>query len=84
MTTKLTERYEKALIYAIQLHSLQVRKQTEIPYVTHLLSVSSLVLEDGGDEDEAIAALLHDAVEDQGGLETEKSYYNILEKESQL
>lgn len=70
MVTKLTERYEKALVYAIQLHSLQVRKQTDIPYATHLLSVSSLVLEDGGDEDEAIAALLHDAIEDQGGLET--------------
>ncbi|WP_242031006.1 HD domain-containing protein [Anabaena sp. FACHB-1237] len=68
MATKLTERFEKAVVYAIQLHSLQVRKQTEIPYATHLLSVSSLVLEDGGDEDEAIAALLHDAIEDQEGL----------------
>ena len=70
MATKLTERFEKAVVYAIQLHSLQVRKQTEIPYISHLLTVASLVLEDGGDEDEAIAALLHDAIEDQGGLET--------------
>lgn len=69
-TIKLTERFEKALVYATQLHSLQVRKQTTIPYVSHLLSVSALVLEDGGNEDEAIAALLHDAVEDQGGMKT--------------
>ncbi|MBD2137051.1 HD domain-containing protein [Anabaena sp. FACHB-1237] len=72
VATKLTERFEKAVVYAIQLHSLQVRKQRDIPYATHLLSVSSLVLEDEGDEDEAIAALLHDAIEDQGGLETRK------------
>jgi len=72
MVTKLTERFEKALMYAAQLHSLQVRKQTDIPYVSHLLSVAALVLEDGGNEDEAIAALLHDAVEDQGGMTTRK------------
>ena len=47
-----------------------VRKETEIPYISHLMGVASLVLEDGGDEDEAIAALLHDAVEDQGGQQT--------------
>ena len=70
MVTKLTERFEKALMYAAQLHSLQVRKQTDIPYLSHLLSVAALVLEDGGNEDEAIAALLHDAVEDQGGMTT--------------
>jgi (p)ppGpp synthase/HD superfamily hydrolase len=67
---KLTERFEKALVYATQLHSLQVRKQTGVPYISHLLSVTALVLEDGGNEDEAIAALLHDAVEDQGGMKT--------------
>jgi (p)ppGpp synthase/HD superfamily hydrolase len=63
----LSERFEEALVYACQLHARQRRKGTDIPYVSHLLAVSSLVLENGGDEDGAIAALLHDAVEDQGG-----------------
>jgi (p)ppGpp synthase/HD superfamily hydrolase len=49
----------------LELHGSQTRKLRPIPYVAHLFSVSSLVLEDGGDEDEAIAALLHDALEDQ-------------------
>jgi GTP pyrophosphokinase len=65
--TLLGPRFEEALAYAARLHACQVRKGTRIPYVAHLLSVSALVLEDGGDEDQAIAALLHDAVEDQGG-----------------
>ena len=65
--TALGERFEQALVYAARLHAAQVRKGTEVPYVSHLLAVASLVLDDGGDEDEAIAALLHDAVEDQGG-----------------
>lgn len=65
--TKLTERFEKALLYATRLHANQTRKVSCVPYISHLLSVAALVLEDGGDEDEAIAALLHDAVEDQGG-----------------
>src|SRR5207247_10818469 len=56
-----------ALRYAAEVHRTQFRKGTAIPYVSHLLAVCSLVLEDGGGEDEAIAALLHDAVEDQGG-----------------
>jgi len=60
-------RFEEALSYAAGLHRDQVRKSTAVPYVSHLLSVAALVLEDGGDEDQAIAALLHDAVEDQGG-----------------
>ena len=60
-------RFEDALVYASRLHARQTRKSTAIPYLTHLMSVSALVLEDGGDEDQAIAALLHDAVEDQGG-----------------
>lgn len=55
---------------ATQLHAAQMRKGTGIPYVSHLLGVSSLVLEHGGTEDQAIAGLLHDAVEDQGGKET--------------
>ena len=67
---KLGARFEEALQWAAQLHARQRRKGTEVPYISHLLSVAGLVLEDGGDEDEAIAALLHDAVEDQGGLET--------------
>ena len=63
-------RFSQALTYAARLHAGQERKGTNIPYVSHLLSVAALVLEDGGDEDEAIAALLHDAVEDQGGRRT--------------
>ena len=63
----LTERFEEALAFAARLHNAQVRKGTGIPYVSHLLAVASLALEHGADEDEAIAALLHDAVEDQGG-----------------
>jgi GTP pyrophosphokinase len=69
-TSFLTERFEDALVYANRLHAEQVRKRSQVPYYAHLLGVTSLVLEDGGDEDEAIAALLHDAVEDQGGLDT--------------
>lgn len=65
---KLTERFEKALVYAVRLHAKQLRKGMQVPYTVHLLSVSALVLENGGDEDQAIAGLLHDAVEDQGGL----------------
>ncbi len=60
-------RFEAALAYANLVHAGQRRKGTSIPYVAHLLGVASLVLEDGGDEDETIAALLHDAVEDGGG-----------------
>ncbi|MCM2255153.1 MAG: HD domain-containing protein [Vicinamibacteria bacterium] len=63
----LTSHFVNAVSYAFELHARQNRKQTEIPYISHLMSVSALVLEDGGSEDEAIAALLHDAVEDQGG-----------------
>lgn len=63
----LTHRFEEALAFANQLHGQQVRKGTLIPYVSHVISVAAIVLEHGGDEHEAIAALLHDAVEDQGG-----------------
>src|SRR5262245_6139004 len=62
-----TARFRQAVDYACVLHARQSRKGTSIPYVSHLLAVCALVLEDGADEDEAIAALLHDAVEDQGG-----------------
>ena len=57
-------KFEDALLFAVRTHDGDVRKGTEIPYVSHLLSVCALVLEDGGDEDEAIAALLHDTLED--------------------
>lgn len=67
---KPTTRFERALVYATRLHAEQRRKKSKVPYVAHLLGVAALVLEDGGDEDEAIAALLHDAVEDQGGKDT--------------
>ena len=60
----LTERFDNALQFAHGVHSSQIRKDTTIPYVSHLLSVAGLVLESGGGEDLAIAALLHDAVED--------------------
>ncbi|MBF2016941.1 MAG: HD domain-containing protein [Rivularia sp. T60_A2020_040] len=65
--TKLTKKFEQALVYATQLHSNQTRKVDQIPYISHLLAVSALILEAGGTEDQAIAGLLHDAVEDQGG-----------------
>jgi (p)ppGpp synthase/HD superfamily hydrolase len=65
--TILTDRFERALLYATHVHGGQVRKGTTTPYVAHLLAVSATVMEYGGDEDLAIAALLHDSVEDQGG-----------------
>lgn len=64
----LSDRYRRALEFAFELHRHQSRKGSGVPYVAHVLGVSSLVLECGGDEDLAIAALLHDAVEDQGGV----------------
>src|SRR5436305_7390897 len=66
----LTSRFEEAITFATQLHAKQLRKGTTIPYIAHLLAVTSIVLENGGNEDEAIAALLHDAIEDQGGAAT--------------
>ena len=67
---ELTERFDAAFKLASDLHRTQTRKSSEIPYVSHLMAVSGLVLENGGTEDEAIAGLLHDAVEDQGGPAT--------------
>ncbi len=61
----LSDRYKEAILFAAKLHDKQTRKGTEIAYLTHLMSVSALVMENGGDEDEAVAALLHDAIEDQ-------------------
>lgn len=66
----LGERFEHALIVAARLHRRQRRKGSDVPYVAHLLGVCAIVLEYGGGEAEAIAALLHDAVEDQGGEAT--------------
>ncbi len=63
----MSERFADALAFACRLHRGQARKLSGVPYISHLLAVTALVLEAGGDEDEAIAALLHDAVEDQGG-----------------
>jgi (p)ppGpp synthase/HD superfamily hydrolase len=63
----LTNKFTLALDYATIVHAGQVRKGTNIPYVSHLLAVASLILEYGGDEEQAIAGLLHDAAEDQGG-----------------
>jgi len=65
----LTERFERALAMACDVHRGHFRKGTTIPYVSHLLAVAGIVLEHGGSEDEAIAALLHDSVEDRGGKE---------------
>lgn len=62
-----TVRYGAALAFADVKHRGHVRKGTDIPYVSHLISVSALVMEHGGDEDEAIAALLHDVIEDRAG-----------------
>ena len=66
----LTERYADALRLAWLLHNGQLRKGTKIPYISHLIAVSSISLEHGANEDEAVAALLHDAVEDAGGKPT--------------
>ena len=65
--TVLTDRFDRALLYATHVHGGQVRKGTAIPYVAHLMAVAATVLEYDGSEDMAIAGLLHDAVEDQRG-----------------
>lgn len=66
-TIVLTDKYTQAVAYAAAIHEPQVRKGTNLPYMSHLLAVSGSVLEAGGTEEQAIAALLHDAAEDQGG-----------------
>ena len=63
-----SRRFIDALGYAARLHARQIRKRTGRPYIGHLLGVASIVIEYGADEEMAIAALLHDAPEDQGGL----------------
>ncbi|PJZ89074.1 HD domain-containing protein [Leptospira levettii] len=67
---KLGKKFNEALVFASELHAEQRRKGTEIPYITHLLAVASIIGECGGSEVEVIAGLLHDSVEDQGGQET--------------
>lgn len=67
MKDLLGERFDQAFLFAHDLHHSHRRKGSGVPYIAHLMSVTALVLENGGDEDMAIAALLHDAVEDQGG-----------------
>jgi (p)ppGpp synthase/HD superfamily hydrolase len=64
---KLSRQFEKALVYATRAHSDQTRKKTGIPYIAHILGVTAIAMEYGANEIEAIAALLHDAVEDCGG-----------------
>ncbi len=59
-------RLADAMTYALDIHSAQVRKGANTPYIGHLLGVASLVLESGGDEEQAMAGVLHDAIEDQG------------------
>lgn len=70
--TGYSRRFDAALVYASQLHCGQFRKGKPVPYIVHLMAVAALVGEAGGSEDEVIAALLHDAVEDQGGNATLK------------
>lgn len=75
----LSARFTEALVFAAQLHRSQRRKgPAEIPYIAHLLAVAGTVIEHGGTEEEAIAALLHDAVEDQGGLSTRETILRLF------
>ena len=66
----LGDRFAAGVAEAVRLHAHQARKGNGVPYISHLLAVAGLVLENGGDEDQAIAALLHDGPEDQGGAAT--------------
>src|SRR5919198_4593277 len=63
----LSPQFKKALTYATRIHGGQLRKKTRIPYIAHILGVAAIAMEYGANETEAIAALLHDAVEDCGG-----------------
>ena len=67
LTRRIAPRFRRAFLFAAEKHAKQARKASTIPYIAHLMGVASLVLEAGGDEDLAIAALLHDVVEDCGG-----------------
>jgi GTP pyrophosphokinase len=65
--TQLSSKFSEAFRYALEKHGVQTRKGTPRPYIGHLIGVASIVLQYGGDEEQAIAALLHDAAEDAGG-----------------
>ncbi len=69
----LSPKFDLALQYAVLVHAGQIRKGSGVPYIAHLLGVASITLENGGREDEAIGALLHDAGEDAGGVERAKT-----------
>ncbi|MEG4072254.1 HD domain-containing protein [Microcoleus sp. Pol14C2] len=69
----LSNRFSEALTYAAELHATQLRKGSGVPYIAHLLGTASIALEYGANEDEAIAALLHDAIEDRGGATTREA-----------
>ena len=66
---KLSAKFEEALIYATQAHCNQTRKQTQVPYIAHVLGVTAIALEHGANDSEAIGALLHDTVEHCGGAQ---------------
>ncbi len=74
----LSKRFTEALTYATRLHATQTRKGSGIPYIAHLLGAASIALEYGANEDEAIAALLHDAIEDQGGAATREEIRRLF------
>lgn len=67
--TTFTRRFDEAFTYAREVHASQKRRGGDVPYLGHLIGVASIVIDDGGSEDEAIAGLLHDAAEDHGGRE---------------
>ena len=77
----LSSKFEQALVYATRIHGGQMRKKTRIPYIGHLLGVTAIALEYGANETEAIAALLHDAVEDCGGAERQREIEKKFGKE---
>lgn len=75
---QLSPKFSEALVYATRVHDGQLRKKTSIPYISHLLGVTAIALEHGANETEAIAALLHDAVEDCGGAERQREIQEIF------
>ena len=77
----LSPKFQEALVYATRVHGGQLRKKTKIPYIGHLLGVCAIALEYGANETEAIAALLHDAVEDCGGPERQREIEEKFGKE---
>lgn len=78
---ELSSKFEEALLYATRVHGGQLRQKTKIPYIGHLLGVCAIAMEYGASETEAIAALLHDAVEDCGGAERQREIDEKFGKE---